>query len=276
MRWALALTALAMTAASSFAADVAKGNFHFGPIKFQVADAIAYQLPGQDGKPVTVIAFADFKIDRQGVMDAINTAGALVDQINANQKGSFVIVRLTEPNRCGLSGLIDAGAKQIDLGDSFTSKASQGVSRVAGECFTTTPGKMFDDQYDFRLTYDQPLMNIAKPAPLPVGSGEPGQSYAALVKAIQTADWKVASVRLRKDEVPETPPKAPTMKEYFHGVGLNYPKTVTVTGGLMKGDRANIDIKGIDHDGKKIRGAVAMKKIDGTWRVLDQSMYFEE
>jgi hypothetical protein len=147
---------------------------------------------------------------------------------------------------------------------------------VAGECFTTTPGKMFDDVYDFRLTYDQPLLAIPKPATLPAGGGEPGQSYAALVKAIQSADWNLAKVRLRKDEVPETPPKASAMKEYFHDVGLNYPKTVNITGGLIKGDRANVDIKGIDHDGKKIRGAVALKKIDGNWRVLEQSFYFDQ
>src|SRR5438132_428251 len=171
--WTLALATLAMSA-SSFAADVAKGNFHFGPIKFEPVDAIAYQVEVKDSKPVTIVAFSDFKIDRQGVMDAIDTGGALITQINANQKGSFVMVRLTAPNRCGLGGLIGNGAKQIDLGDSFTSKSSQGVSRVAGECFTPAPGKMFDDAYDFHLTYDQPLLVIPKPASLSAGGGEPG------------------------------------------------------------------------------------------------------
>ena len=66
------------------------------------------------------------------------------------------------------------------------------------------------------------------------------------------------------------------MKEYFHDVGLNYPKTVTVTGGLMKGDRANLDIKGTDHDGKKIKGVVAVQKIAGNWRVIENSYYFDQ
>ncbi len=274
-KWALALAALAV-AAPSFAADVAKGTFHFGPIKFDVVDAIAYQVEGPENKPVTIIALSDFKIDRQGVMNAINTDGALITQINNDQKGSFVMVRLTAPNRCGLGGLIGAGAKQIDLGDSFTAKSSQGVSRAAGECFTTAPGKMFDDVYDFHLTWDQPLMVIPKPATLPAGGGEPGQAFAALVKAIQAADWKAAHDHLRAEEVPQTPPKASAMKEYFHDIGLNYPKTVTVLGGLMKGDRANLDIKGTDYEGKKIKGVVAVQKVAGNWRVIDNSYYFDQ
>jgi hypothetical protein len=276
MKRTLALLALAMSAATSFAADVAKGNLHFGPIKFQPVDAIAYQLEGKDGKPVTLIAFADYKIDRQGVMDAIDTTGALITQINNNQKGSFVVVRLTAPGKCGLGGLIGDGAKQIDLGDSFTSKSSQGVERVAGDCFTNAPGKMFEDAYDFHLTYDQPLMNIPKPASLPAGGGEPGQAFAALVKAIQAADWNAAHLHLRKEEVPETPPKAAAMKEYFHDIGLNYPKMVTVTGGLMKGDHANLDIKGTDSEGKKIRGVVAVRKIAGNWRVIENNYFFDQ
>src|SRR5689334_11935166 len=63
MKWALAL-ALAISVPSTFAADVVNGNFHFGKTKFKPADAIAYQLPGKDNKPVTIVVFADFKIDR--------------------------------------------------------------------------------------------------------------------------------------------------------------------------------------------------------------------
>ncbi|HSP16790.1 MAG TPA: hypothetical protein VLV78_18735 [Thermoanaerobaculia bacterium] len=275
MKYVLAL-ALAMTATFSFAADVAKGTFHYGKTKFQPADAIAYQEPGKDGKPVTIIAFSDFKIDRQGVLDAIQTVSAFINQLNQSQKGNFVFVRLTAPDRCGLGGLVDNGGQQIDLGDSFTSKASVGASRVAGDCYTTAPGKLFDDAYDFHLTYDLPLMAIPKPSTLAAGGGEAGQVYSALIKAIQTADWSVASLHLRQDEVRTPPPKAAEMKEYFYAIGLNYPKTVTVTGGLTKGPLANLDIKGIDHDGKKLRGVVMMKKTAGNWRVIEQSLFFDE
>ena len=252
------------------------GAFHFGQTKFQPADAIAWQVDGKDGKPLTLIAFADFKIDRQEVMEAIDPVAAFITQINANQKGNFVIVRLSAPDRCGLAGFVGNGMQQIDVGDSFTSKASVGVERVAGRCSTSKPGKMFDDAYDFDLSYDLPLTVVPKPSKLPSGGGEPGAAYAALVKAIQAADWNAAHLHLRKDEVPETKPKVSEMKEYFRGVGLNYPKTVTVTGGLIKGDRANLDIKGMNYEDKKIRGVVVIRKFDGNWRVLENNFFFEQ
>lgn len=275
MKWALAL-ALAICVPSTFAADVVNGTFHFGKTKFKPADAIAYQVPGKDNKPVTIVAFADFKIDRQGVLDAIHTEEAFIDQINKNEGGNYVMVRLTAPDHCGLGGLVGNGGNQIDLGDSFVSKASIGASRVAGRCSTSAPGKMFDDTYDFDLSYDVPLMAIPKPSTLSAGGGEPGAAYAALVKAIRTADWNGANTHLRKDEVRNPKPAASEMREYFRGVGLNYPKTVTVTGGLMKGNRANIDITGTDHDDKKIHGVVLMKKDGVDWRVLEQSLFFAQ
>ena len=274
MKWILGLT-LVLSVAPSFAADVAKGNFHFGVTRFQPLDALAYQEPGLDGKPVTIVAFTDFKIDRQLVKEAIITFGAFVTQVYSRQSGNFVLMRLS-PDHCGISGMVNDGQQSIDLGDSFTSKASVGVSRVAGECFTSKPGKMFDDAYDFRLTWDLPLTVIPTPSPLKAGGGEPGLAYSALVKAIQTADWNVARLRLREQEVPETAPPASEMREYFRGVGLNYPKSATITGGLIKGNFANLDIKGVDHEGKKIRGVVAMKKSGNNWRVIDQAMFFDQ
>lgn len=272
MKWALAL-ALATCVSSSFAADVATGNFHFGKTKFKPVDAIAYQVQGKGDKPVTVIAFADFKIDRQGVLDAIHTGDAFIDQLNTNGGGNFVMVRLTEPARCGLSGLVGNGQNEIDLGDSFPSKASIGASRVAGRCSTSAPGKSFDNEYDFDLSYDVPLMTIPKPAALTAGGGEPGAAYTALVKAIRAADWNAAHLHLRQEEVRNPPPAASEIREYFKGLALNYPKTVSVTGGMIKGSRARLDITGTDRDDKKITGVVVMKKTGSDWRVVDQNFF---
>ena len=149
-------------------------------------------------------------------------------------------------------------------------------SRVAGECATSKPDKMFDDVYEFRLSYDLPMTAIPKPTVLPAGGGDPGAVYATLVKAIQANDWTAAHAKLPPDQVPETKPKASEMKEYFHGLALNYPKTVKVMSGLVKGDRATIDIVGTNDEDKKIKGGVAMKKTAGGWQVIDQSFYFTE
>ena len=47
----------------------------------------------------------------------------------------------------------------------------------------------------------------------------------------------------------------------------------SVTGGVMKGDRANLDIAGTHHDGHKIKGVVLMKKLGSDWWVIDQQFF---
>jgi hypothetical protein len=269
-----AMLSLALCVSPLLAAN--NGNFHFGKVKFEPTDTFAYQVESKDpAKPMTIVVLTDFKIDRPAVLAAINTPGAFVMQ--TGEKGSFVLVRLVAADKCGVGGFLAPTQQEIDLGESFAAKTTASTaSRIAGECWTSKPGKMFDDAYDFHLSYDVPITTIPKPASLPAGGGEAGAAFVALVKAIQDANWDAAHTHLRPDEVPATPPKTAEMKIYFKGLALNYPKTATVTGGLMKGDRANIDIRGTNHDGRKINGIVALKKIDGQWRVLEQNYYLEQ
>ena len=253
---------------------LAAGNFHFGKTKFEPTDSFAFQVDTKDpGKPMTVVVLSNFKIDKPAVIAAIDPINAVAQQ--AADKGSFAVVRLVAPNKCGLFALIGPTQQNIDVGDSFAAKMTTSTAtRVAGECATTTPGKMFDDVYDFKLPFDVAVTPIPKPTPLPADGGDPGKSYLALVKGIQSSDWQSVRVRMPKDEVREKP-SASDIKMIIEGLALNYPKTAKVVGGVVKGDRANIEIRGIDHDGKKIKGTVAMSKADGQWRVLDQSMYFD-
>jgi len=252
------------------------GTFHYGKVKFEPIDSFAYQAETQQSaKPLTIVVLTDFKIDRPAVLAAINTPGAFV--LQSGEKGSFAMLRLVAPEKCGVAGFLASTQQQFDLGDSLPAKMTVSTpSRVAGECWTSKPGKMFEDAYDLHVSYDVPITAIPKPAALPAGGGEAGAAYLALVKAIQTANWDAAHAHLRADEVPQTPPKSSDMKRYFEDVSLNYPKSATVTGGLMKGDRANLDIRGINHDGHKINGVVALKKIGGEWQVLEQNFFSEQ
>jgi hypothetical protein len=263
---------------ASLAADGAKGTFHLGNVHFVPVDALAYQEATSDpAKPLTIVMIANFKIDRSAVLEAINTPGALIDQSQKNDGGAFLLVRVVSPERCGIFAFLNQAQRQIDLANSFAAKGvTVTASRVAGECATTKSEKMFDDAYDFRLSYDVPLTAIPKPATLAAGGGEPGAVYAGLVKAIQAADWNAAHLLLPPDQVPQTRPKPSEMKDYFHGLVLNYPKTVKVLGGLQKGNRANIEIRGTNYEDKKITGTVAMRNVASGWQVIDQSFYFTQ
>lgn len=60
---------------------------------------------------------------------------------------------------------------------------------------------------------------------------------------------------------------------FSKGLSLNYPKSATITAGLIKGDQAHLEIAGTNNEGKKIKGDVLMKKAAGNWRVVDMSFY---
>ena len=274
-----ALLGLAANTSLLFAADEGKGTFQFGKATFRISNAMAYQREGKDPKkPVTVVVLADFKIDQAAAMDAIDPANALMTQVAKNQAGNFVMVTLASPDRCGVWAFLDTG-KQIDLGgDSFPAKTTTASpARIAGECFTSKPGKtLFDDVYDFHLMYDLPITAFPKASAVPAGGGEPGRVLVALIKAIGASDWDAARPHLRQEEVPAAAPKSGEMKRFFEVLALNYPKSAVVTGGLMKGDNAVLEIEGTDHDGKKIKGEFVMKKAAGDWRVVDLNLYSAE
>jgi len=269
---------LILASVASFAADAVKGTFHFGNVHFEPVDALAYQDSSSDpAKPLTIVMLANFKIDRSAVLEAINTPGALIEQAATTDAGAFLLVRVVSAERCGIFAFLNQAERQIDLANSFAAKGvTVTASRVAGECATIKPEKMFDDAYDFHLSYDVPLTTIPKPATLAAGGGEPGAVYAGLVKAIQAADWNAAHLLLPPDQVPQTRPKPSEVKGYFHDLGLNYPKTVKVLGGLQKGGRASIEIRGTNNEDKKITGTVAMKKVASGWQVIDQNFYFAD
>ena len=261
---------LAMLTLATPLAAASYGKFHFGKVTLEPIDAFAYLA--EDGKTAIVI-LTDFKVDRPKVLAEINTPGAFIMQ--AADKGSVVILKLAEPGKCAVGAFLGPTQKDLGLGESNPAKATVSTpSRIAGECWTSKPGKMFEDEYDFHLNYDVPITAIPKPDKLPAGGGEAGKAYVALVNAIKTSNWEVAHAHLSPDQSPAERPK--DMKFYFEGLALNYPKTVTIDGGLQKGDRANIEVHGIDHDGKKIKGLVALKKVGGQWQALEQNFYFDQ
>jgi hypothetical protein len=178
--------------------------------------------------------------------------------------------------RCGVGAFL-GGTRSVGLGEGFTAKTKTSTaSRVTGTCATETPGKMFDDAYDFSLVYDMPITAIPQPTALAAGGGEPGAAYVALVKAIQSSNFTVARKHLPEHQLPASPPGPSQVKDYFHGLALNYPRTATVVGGLVKGAHARIEIQGVDNDGKKIKGPVGLTKTEGVWRVVDQAFMFTE
>jgi hypothetical protein len=274
----LALLAAFTVPAPTGFADEASGTFRFDKTTFHPIDAVAYRQPGKDpSKPVTLITLADFKIDRQNLIDSIDTANALANQAlqqaAKKQGGNVVTVTLLPADRCDLTGFLGEGQQELSLIQFKSKTASSSPDRVSGECVTPELQHFAEKTYEFRLKYDVPFMTIPKPTTLPAGGGEPGQAFSALVVAIESADWNGAHNRLQEQEVPSDPPKGAELKKYFKTIGRNYPKKAVVTGGLTKGPNAVLTITGTDQDGAAIHGDVMMKKTATGWRVKDLTLY---
>lgn len=271
----LLIFALFLTAQLS--ADTIKGSFRFGKVKFEPVDAFAYQADVEGEKaPMTIVAMTSYKIDRAAVLGAIDPVQSFYAQTGGGT-GNFVLVRIVAPDRCSVYAGLTTGERpqDINLGKFPAKNTTSSATRITGDCFMKAPEKMFDDEYEFHLTYDVPVTPFPKPSPLAAGGGDPGTQYAALVKAIQASDWDAAHLHVADGELPATKKKV-SESNYFEGLRANYPKTVTVTGGLIKGDRAQLDVRGTNHDGRNITGVVMMKKNGSDWRVLDQQFYGTE
>jgi len=272
------LPILALLVAAHVSADTIKGSFRFGPVKFEPVDAFAYRVDVEGEKePMTIVAMTSYKIDRAAVLAAIDPIQSFYAQTGGGT-GNFVLVRIVAPDKCGIFAGLTTGDRpqDIDLSSSkFPAKNTSSPTRIAGECFMKAPAKFFDDEYEFHFTYDVPITAIPKPTVLAAGGGDPGTQYVALVKAIQASDWDGAHLHVAEGELPATKKKA-SESNYFENLQLNYPKNVTVTGGLTKGDRAQLDVRGTSHDGRKITGVVMLKKNGSDWHVLDQQFYGTE
>ena len=88
-------------------------------------------------------------------------------------------------------------------------------------------------------------------------------------------DWSVAHLHTAEGQLPDSREET-LQSNYFENLEANYPKSATVTGGLMKGNFAQLDIAGLHHDGRKITGKVRMTKSGANWRVVDQYLVGSE
>jgi hypothetical protein len=255
-----------------------RGFFHYGDVRFVPTDIVAWQAEASGEEPAhTVVAFTDFTVDRKQLVAAIDTVTDLQMQVYARESGNFVIARLLAPDRCGIVAYLTSGERpqQISLSSDFPATFKTVSSRVAGSCRTDGKRNFGEDKYEFRLPFDVAITAIPKPQPLPKDGGEPGRALVALSKAIEKKDFAVARRHLHLDEMPRNGAAPSDMKLYFEGLALNHPKSVKTTGGLIKGDRAQVEVKGVSAEGSNLRGIYLMEKRDGAWRITAKSLYHE-
>lgn len=188
------------------------------------------------------------------------------------KKGAYVSLHLqTDPERA------DGSWRSVEPSDGF-SFGGQGKltftrnddRRVEGRYYTEKPESFFDKTYEFDLPFAVDLLaGSLSGTPLPKGGGEPGKVYQAYMKAVAKKDpvaLQKVVVKARAEEIAEQV-EGEIWATVFDAVRSLEFETATISGGLIRGDRAALDIEGKSFDGDKFRGRVFLIQENGAWKV---------
>jgi hypothetical protein len=256
------LLALTLTA-PAFAASTGSGSFRLDKVKSTFNSACGYRLPNADAPGSTQVAviLASKPLDCAR-FNASFTPLEDAETAIAEQGGATATLKIA-PSGDSVSG----NWRSADPSDGFSFGGQGEVkltkntdTRVEGTHRTKKPESFFDKtfEFDFKFAVDV-LGGALEGTPLPKGGGEPGKAFTAYTKALVKKD-EAAVKRLAAEG------HAPSLEW-----GRDYElKEATISGGLLKGTVAALDVEGTTFAGDKQRGRVFMVQEGGTWKVRER------
>ena len=275
---ALGILAVSLTfPLASFAAKPApkpKGPFfRLDKITSTFAHACGFRVasPEKGAPPRRMVILSSVPVDCAAADLDFDPVKAVEAEVEA-KKGAYVSLHLqTDPERA------DGNWRSIEPSDGF-SFGGQGKltfalnddRRVEGRYSTEKPEPFFDKTYEFDLPFAVDLLaGSLSGTPLPKGGGEPGKAYQAYMKAVAKKDAAALQKAVhgpRAQEIAEQV-KAGIWAEVFEVTRSLEFETATISGGLIRGDRAALEIEGKSFDGDKFRGRVFLVQENGAWKV---------
>jgi hypothetical protein len=202
--------------------------------------------------------FDDFELMR--VTDGANGFSAQIDP-----DGSITSGQIFSPNFTKMNSFSAVGSQKAEL----TTRTKE---RIAGKIYLPKPDDFFGNTFQYSATFDVPLMQKPAPVarkgtPLPAGGGDPAKAYVAYRKAMKSGDLAA----LKKLIVPEMTAQMddPDFKKMFPMMQAMQAKSITITGGVVDGSTATLDVK--DNDDKNSLGTVTMVKMGNVWVLKQES-----
>ena len=251
--------------------------FRLDKVTSTFSHACGFRVAGdKTGETETVVIFASVPLDCAAADAGFSPQSALESSIS-EQRGAIVVMTL-DPEGTRANGYW----RSIEPSDGF-SFGGQGEltfvrrddTRVEGRYRTLKPEDFFDKTFEFDLPFAVDLLaGSLSGTPLPKNGGEPGKVYLAYLKAVDKKDpvqlqkWTTAARAAEIKEQAEGGYFAETF-EYRRSSEL---KTATITGGLVKGNKARLDVSGVTHDGDKSRGPIYLVQENGAWKVESQAL----
>jgi hypothetical protein len=204
------------------------------------------------------VLFDEFEMMR--ATDGANGFSAEIDD-----EGSVISGQIFSPNFQKMNSFSSTGSQKAEL-------TTRTADRIAGRVWLPKPDDFFGNKYEYSATFDIPMSKKPAPVarkgtPLPAGGGEPAKAYQAYRKAMKAADF----ASLKKMIVPEMVKQMddPEFKQMFPMIQEMQPKNITITGGVMDGNDATLDV--LNKDEKNSLGTITMVKMNGAWMLKKES-----
>jgi hypothetical protein len=260
------------------AAGTATGQFVLGS-GGRIAPKVAAAYPVReqyDGRTESVeIILSTAPIDAVSVSNALNPHAEAINQ-DALQRDDYILLWVGPDGRVSMNATFRATMTQyLDRtgagGGLKATLTAQTPDHIAGRIFTPAPVKvMSGESYTCEITFDVDVTRPAAGTPLPPGGGGPGQAFSAMMASVQKKNWdalrKGVTERLRNmfDADYRTPEENLEYAVDFLQTAL--PKQGRkVTGGILRGDDATLEIEGEMFAGQTAVYFVRMVKVGGAW-----------
>ena len=247
-----------------------------------VADAVLYRAadPFDAEQQETKIALASVKLDAARIAAARDPEDALREQVWAAENGGQVQLTLGEGGVTALYAYLPPGSNISRSGSAFgeVEFSRNDDAGIAGRFRLAADGAdELSCDLHFDLRYAAPVAQAGSAAAgkaLPAGGGEAGKVLQANLAAMRRGDvdGMLATVARAQAEQMRAQRKSADFSDMLAMMRALAPASASVTGGRDYGDRAELDLVGVDADGGKTRGTARMVKEDGRWKVEKTSM----
>ncbi|HTR02948.1 MAG TPA: hypothetical protein VMN82_07100 [Thermoanaerobaculia bacterium] len=264
----LAALLLAATVSGGDAAKpaTASGTFEDRRWRLEIAGAYAYR-GDEDGGATLHVAVSNAELVAEALDDHYDRGHAIAALV-ADDEVKVVTFDFDAKGRYeGLSYYFESG---VGCGFCYDSTVRSTVKAAAGRLSGTVADA--GDGRRFEITFDVPIPPKTWGDPLPADGGAPGKAYLAYAAALEHADKAAVRELLdarskgRWDGHVQDGDLDAHVEYLWHDVHT-LMKTIRITGGFVRGDRAVVLFDGssvfIDH----LHGEALLRREDGRWLV---------
>lgn len=248
-------------------AGSASGEFKAGtrpPIQPKYAAAYETRDQRDARKTAIEVVLSDAPVDVAAAVDALDPHTVVIND-PALKDHNYVLLWVRPGNDVSMNATYSETMTQfIDMTPTLSAEIGANTAeKVAGHVFTPKPVKTMDGEvYSADLTFSAPVTHAAAGTRLAAGGGEPGTALKALLAAVASKNWPgiQRNVSARNREMFDGAADA------IRFLGISLPKKAAkITGGILRGDAATLEVESELYEGQKGLYLVRMIRVDGKW-----------